>query len=73
MLGQIAETTGSMADAYKPVMQAASKPRGDMNDPAHLQRLAQWASSNGDSAAASMYMQQARAAAAGTPEMKWCL
>lgn len=68
MLTEIAKTTGSMADAYKPVMQAATKPRGDMNDPAHLQRLAQWASSNGDSAAASMYMQQARAASAEAKE-----
>lgn len=60
MLGQIAETTGSMGDAYKPVMQAAMKPKGDMNDPEHLQRLAQWASSNGDPQQASMYMTQAR-------------
>jgi hypothetical protein len=60
MLSQIGDTVGSMADPYKNVMQAATKPRGDMNDPAHLQNLAQWASSNGDSAAASMYMQQAR-------------
>ena len=60
MLGQIAGTVGSMGDAYKPVAQAFSRPRGDMNDPKHLQAMAQWASSNGDSAAASMYMQQAR-------------
>lgn len=60
MLGQIAETTGSMGDAYKPVLKAATKPRGDMNDPAHLNNLAQWASSNGDAQAASMYMNQAR-------------
>ncbi len=60
MLGQIAETTGSMGDAYKPVMQAATKPRGKMDDPAHLRNLAQWASSNGDSAMASQYMQEAR-------------
>ena len=26
MLGQIAETAGSMGDAYKPVMQQATKP-----------------------------------------------
>lgn len=68
MLSQIAETTGSMGDAYKPVMQAATKPQGDMNDPAHLQRLAQWASSNGDAQAASMYMQQARQASAEKKE-----
>ena len=60
MLGQIAETTGSMGDAYKPVMQAATKPRGDMNDPNHLRNLAQWASNNGDSAMATQYMQEAR-------------
>lgn len=60
MLSQIAQTTGQMGGAYQPVMQAATKPRGDMNDPQHLQRLAEWASSNGDASAASMYMQQAR-------------
>lgn len=60
MLNQIGKTVGGMGEAYKPVSQALSKPRGDMSDPAHLQRLAQWASSNGDSASASMYMQQAR-------------
>lgn len=60
MLGQIAETTGSMGDAYKPVLRQATKPRGDMNDPAHLNNLARWASSNGDAQAASMYMSQAR-------------
>lgn len=60
MLGQIAETVGGMGEAYAPVMKEATRPRGDMNDPQHLQRLAQWASSNGDSAGASMYMQQAR-------------
>lgn len=60
MLGQIAETTGSMGDAYKPVMQQATKPRGDMEDPSHLNNLAQWASRNGDAQSASMYMQQAQ-------------
>ena len=60
MLSQIGTTVGSMGDAYKPVAQAFSRPRGDMNDPNHLQAMAQWASSNGDSAAASLYMQQAR-------------
>jgi hypothetical protein len=60
MLGQIAKTTGSMADAYKPVMQAATKPRGDMNDPAHLMRLAEWARSNGDATSAASYAQQSR-------------
>lgn len=64
MLGQIAETTGSMGDAYKPIMQEATKPRGKMDDPNHLQRLAQWASNNGDTAAASMYMTQSRELAA---------
>jgi hypothetical protein len=59
MLTNIGETVGSMADPYKNVMQAATKPRGDMNDPQHLMNLAQWASSNGDSAAAGAYMQQA--------------
>ena len=62
MLTDIGKTMGSMGDAYKPVLQAATKPRGDMNDPAHLANLAQWASSNGDSEAASMYMAQSREA-----------
>ena len=45
MLTNIADTVGSMGDAYKPVMQAATKPRGDMSDPAHLQNLwLEWAS-----------------------------
>jgi len=60
MLTDIGKTVGSMGDAYKPVMQAATKPRGDMNDPQHLRNLAQWASSNGDSAMAGQYMQEAR-------------
>lgn len=60
MLSDIGKTVGSMGDAYKPVIQGATKPRGDMNDPMHLQNLAQWASSNGDSAMASQYMQEAR-------------
>lgn len=60
MLGDIGKTVGSMGDAYKPVMQAATKPRGSMDDPAHLRNLAQWASSNGDSTMASQYMQEAR-------------
>lgn len=70
MLTNIADTMGSMGDAYKPVMQAATKPRGDMNDPAHLQNLAQWATQNGDAAAASMYMSQAREAKAEQKEAK---
>ena len=60
MLNQIADTVGSRASAFTPLINAASKPRGDMNDPAHLQRLAQWASSTGDAQAASMYSQDAR-------------
>ena len=64
MLSDIGATVGSMGDAYKPVLQAATKPRGDMSDPAHLQSLAQWATQNGDAAAASMYMSQAREAKA---------
>ena len=64
MLSQIGETVGSMGGALDPLLSAATKPRGDMNDPAHLANLAQWASSNGDSAAASMYMSQAREAKA---------
>ncbi len=60
MLSQIGETVGQGADAFAPVMNAAMKPRGDMNDPAHLQALAQWASSTGDQQGASMYMQQAQ-------------
>ena len=70
MLGQIAKTTGEMGDAYTPVMQAATKPRGSMDDPAHLQRLAQWATNNGDSAAATMYMSQARELKADQKEEK---
>ncbi len=62
MLTDIGKTVGSMGDAYKPVLQAATKPRGDMNDPAHLANLAQWATQHGDAAAASMYMSQAREA-----------
>ena len=64
MLTNIADTVGSMGDAYKPVMKAATKPRGDMNDPAHLANLAQWATQNDDAAAASMYMSQSREAKA---------
>ena len=60
MLGQIAETTGSMNKAFDPVLKAATKPRGDMSDPQHLRNLAQWASSNGDTAAAQSYMAEAR-------------
>jgi len=64
MLTDIGKTMGSMGDAYKPVLQAATKPRGDMNDPAHLANLAQWATQHGDTAAASMYMTQSRDAKA---------
>lgn len=70
MLNQIGTTVGGMGEAYKPVSQALSKPRGDMSDPDHLQRLAQWASSNGDTAQASMYMQQARELKAEQKEEK---
>jgi hypothetical protein len=70
MLGDIGKTVGSMGDAYEPVMQAATKPRGSMEDPNHLQALAQWASRNGDSAAATMYMQQARELKADQKEQK---
>ena len=64
MLTDIGKTMGSMGDAYKPVLQAATRPRGDMNDPAHLANLAQWATQHGDTAAASMYMTQSRDAKA---------
>ena len=64
MLTDIGATVGSMGDAYKPVLQAATKPRGDMSDPAHLANLAQWATQHGDAAAASMYMTQSREAKA---------
>ena len=64
MLTDIGATVGSMGDAYKPVLQAATKPKGDMNDPEHLAALAQWATQNGDATAASMYMTQARDARA---------
>ena len=62
MLTQIGQSVGERAKAADPVIAAATKPKGDMNDPQHLQRLAQWASQNGDPQAASMYMNQARAA-----------
>lgn len=64
MLTDIGKTVGSMGDAYKPVLQAATKPQGDMNDPVHLANLAQWATQHGDTAAASMYMTQSREAKA---------
>ena len=70
MLTDIGKTMGSMGNAYKPVLQAATKPRGDMNDPAHLANLAQWATQHGDTAAASMYMSQAREAKADQKEQK---
>ena len=60
MLSEIGKTVGSMGSSLNPLLQAATKPQGDMNDPAHLANLAQWASQNGDTAAASMYMTQAR-------------
>lgn len=59
MLGGIANTTGQMGQAFAPVLQAATKPRGDMEDPNHLRNLAQWASQNGDPQQASMYLQTA--------------
>jgi hypothetical protein len=59
MLGQIADTVGEMGKAYDPVMKAAMRPRGSMQDPNHLNRLAEWASSNGDSASATRYTNQA--------------
>ena len=58
MLSQIGQTVGEMNKAYTPVLQAATKPRGDMNDPAHLMRLAEWARSNGDQQSAAQYMAQ---------------
>ena len=64
MLSQIGGTVGGMGKAFDPITKAAMKPRGDMNDPAHLANLAQWATQHGDSAAASMYMSQAREAKA---------
>ena len=60
MLNQISTTVGQRADAYAPVLKAATKPRGDMNDPAHLMRLAEWARSNGDPQSAASYAQQSR-------------
>lgn len=60
MLGQIADTVGEMGKAYDPVMKAATKPRGSMDDPAYLRNLSQWASNNGDATAASSYMAEAR-------------
>ena len=70
MLSQIGETVGGMGKAFDPITKAATKPRGDMEDPAHLQNLAQWATHNGDAAAASMYMSQAREAKAEQKEAK---
>ena len=70
MLSQIGGTVGGMGKAFDPITKAATKPRGDMDDPAHLQNLAQWATHNGDAAAASMYMSQAREAKAEQKEAK---
>lgn len=71
MLSQIGSTVASGAEAFNPVLMAATKPRGDMNDPAHLENLARWASQNGDSAAASTYMNQAnRLATKATADAK---
>ena len=61
MLTDIGKTMGSMGDVYKPVLNAATKPQGDMNDPAHVQRMAEWAARTGDTASAQMYASQARA------------
>ena len=60
MLNQIGQTVGSMDKAFNPVLNAAMKPRGDMNDPAHLMRLAEWARSTGDQQSAAQYMQQSQ-------------
>lgn len=60
MLGQIGATVGQMGKAYEPINKALTKPRGDMNDPAHLRNLAQWATQNGDPTAAASYMAEAR-------------
>jgi hypothetical protein len=60
MLNQIGKTVGSMGEAYEPINKALTKPQGDMNDPAHLRNLAQWASQNGDATSAASYMAEAR-------------
>ena len=63
MLSGISDTLGQMGESYrneyKDLMKSASMPRGDMNDPAHLRQLAQWAAAHGDTESAQRYMQQA--------------
>lgn len=70
MLTQIGETVGQGAEAFAPVMNAAMKPRGDMNDPAHLMRLAEWARSNGDQQSAAQYMAQSQRMRAETEKKR---
>ena len=60
MLTDIGKTVGSMGDAYTPVLNEATRPRGDMDDPKHVQRMAEWSARTGDTASAQMYASQAR-------------
>jgi len=60
MLSQIGETVGGMGKAFEPITIAATKPRGDMDDPDHVQRMAEWAARSGDTTSAQMYASQAR-------------
>ena len=66
MLTDIGKTVGGMADAYTPVLDAAMRPRGDMNDPNFLQQMAEYERRRGNTAAAGQYMSQARQITAET-------
>lgn len=60
MLTDIGKTVGSMGDAYKPILNEATRPHGDMDDPKHVQRMAEWSARTGDAASAQMYASQAQ-------------
>jgi len=62
MLNNIAGTVGTMADPMKKALDSAMRPRGDMNDPAFLQRMSQWESDRGNATAAAQYLTQSREA-----------
>jgi len=66
MLTDIGGTIGSMGapmgEVFGDAIRQANRPVGDMDDPAHLTALAQWAQRNGDAESARMYTAQAREA-----------
>lgn len=66
MLTDIGGTIGSMGapmgEVFGDAIRQANRPVGDMEDPAHLTALAQWAQRNGDPESARMYTVQAREA-----------